>query len=363
LDGSVEWKFAMCHGCDSDSSHVTVVAYLEGGGGIHDCEGGTFPEPETEDTDEDGIPDEVDPYPGNGDPFMWRISYEVRDEFGDLQYWCMETNKGDWFCYGDNEYAQDCFDGLNDCQTRSYINMGGVYEYSGTQLGSLGDGWDLGLATSGVSRMVLAENGERVVSGSTGTQSGVTSIGTESDNEALKKIVDNTGIQAGNQERMAQYLKGMDQGLMNIEGSLNRIEGKIGTESVTGIYEGPSAVDIAGAIDANNQADGTEAETYAQNQLDGITDPEFNGEFTQEDVPEEDSIGSIWDSFLSSNPISTAINGSGLTTDSSMCSMSFEYQGEQVELSMCDWQDELNQWGAIFLAVTGLISVVIVVKG
>jgi len=354
----------MCHGCDSDSSHVTVVAYLEGGGGIHDCEGGTFPEPETEDTDEDGIPDEVDPYPDNGDPFMFDITYEVRDENGDLQYWCMKTDKGDWFCYGDGDYAQDCFDGLNNCETKSYLTIGGSsYPYSGSQLSALGNGYDLPLSSDAVAKNVLTENGERVVTESSGVQSGVTSTGTETDNEALHKIVDNTGVQIENQKRIADYLKGMDQGLMNMENKLENIEGKIGTESLTGIYEGPSAVDIAGAIDANNQADGTEAETYAQNQLDGITDPEFNGEFTQEDVPEEDSLGGIWDSFLSSNPISTAINGSGLTTDSSMCSMSFEYQGEQVELSMCDWQDELNQWGAILLAVTGLISVVIVVKG
>jgi hypothetical protein len=95
-------------------------------------------------------------------------------------------------------------------------------------------------------------------------------------------------------------------------------------------------------------------------------DPDLTqGASSELEVPEEDNLSDLWSDFLASNPIQSALSGSGITTSTPVCSLSGQVMGHNVEFTMCGdlFVDTFNMMGAILIFVTGIGCYLLVVAG
>ncbi len=325
--------------------------------------------PSSGDEDGDGIDDIYDPYPNDPEEFQFNITYEIRDSNGDLQYYCIEDSKAGFHCFGDEVFAGECHDDIVDCDTKMYLKIGdGNWDYSSTQLGSLGGSYDVEITTEQKKGVTLV-NGEVEVEDAVGIDSGVESSGTETDNEALVKIVDNTGKISKNQQDLANLLKGIQRQNDDERQALVEIRDTIKDQS-NDITVSVDSDEIGDDIDERQRAYDDEQETTLNSELaTGNYDHDsgdFPTDYDQGDIPSKSLLTSVWDSFLSNNPLSTAITGTTLDVGSSACSFNVNLTvlgvNDDITFSMCDWEGYLDTFGALIFSMTSLASIVLIVR-
>ena len=325
-----------------------------------------------DDPDGDDIGVDFDPYPNDPDPFMFRLLWEAWDDEGDLQGYWMETDKGDTFFYGDDEWVNDYLLDEVDGMSTFYAEVGSTtYPYGGSQLGeSLGTDYDpLTLGSSPNTNVPYSvENNEAQVI-AVGIDSGESTGGSETDTELLTLAVNNLQAGLANDQTQTDRLKAIEIEARGIKEALQQGI----TTTILGLNtEGTSSETIGDGIgeslvDVENEAGSEYGDEIGEvNTFDPATEL-GDAEFDETDVPEKNALGGMWDTFLADNPITTALGGSGI--DSTGASSSFQFnlaflgKNEDIIFDFADYVDVIDILGIFILGMAGLYSIMIIVRG
>ena len=303
------------------------------------------------DQDNDGIPDNFDPYPDDEKDFTWRWVADGKDASGEIVWGLIEVDGEKYIEVGD-ESLIDGYPVFNITSTHhDQADFAGLFG-TGTGSGSVSSSVNSSSPSSGVNV------------GQTPTDYTATDIETGSDNtdnsidtDYLTDIVTNTNKALTNDQRIADLLES--------------IRHEIHDQTKVGIIQ-PSAVsgdtsndvssqDIADAIKANEDAQAIEDQAESDNISNNLGDNDYGNGFIASDAPEKNFFSGIMDSFLSNNPVSTYFSDSGILATGD-CSLSFDFKGNPVELTMCQYAEPLQVWGAVMLSFTSLLSLLIIFK-
>jgi hypothetical protein len=337
-------------------------------------DGGTPPggtvDPPTSDSDDDGIPDEYDLYPNDSEPYQYAIKNILRDaDTGEIKAIYLKTDRGDFFMIGDSSYCD-----TNDCDQEM----------------TLTDNWrsgdtlqDYGVA---IAEETLPANAEEIdtffdqtiANNSTVTQNaaenitqGAESTGTETDNEALRAIQDNTAKATENQQVLADLLHNINENISTMN-SREHAESATDTPIVVTIEGGDETEttpeDLSGtAAGMNSESAGFDSNL---SQATGDLQTAYETDSTLDDLPthpEDEFLGIATDKFdlsqrlmdmITANPVTQALTGIDIQTSGS-CSFSWDYKGNTIEFSVCNFQTALNAFGQILLGLTSIYSILV----
>ena len=297
------------------------------------------------DTDEDGITDELDPWPNDDRNFTWKVVGIQKDQNGEITWKlieCVDENGNVQMqtigTFGEND---DVIELVQDDEKSSdaYKALYGVLEYSG----------DGGPTTDTIDDLTGGSSGIEIGPVDTDQESPTITPGTASeagdtDSEMLGKITDNT---AGAINAWQELLDmGANQG--NTMNKMLEIEQQRERDTMDRDQEAEQEYSNASNYSENNDY----SSDYTQNEIEGagLDDDGITGE-------------SWFTSFFSNNPISTAIDNSGVQTSDSASSMSTIVLGEELVFDMAPRQGVLNMIGTMLLGLAGLTGLVIIVRG
>jgi hypothetical protein len=299
------------------------------------------------DTDGDGLTDEIDPYPDDGSDFTFKIIAEQHDEADNRLYFCIETNRNDIFCYGEQ-----------DPEIETYINIGGgLATYGGSQLADLlgyvetqeitGDSAELGTITIT----------ESVPQDEIGMDTGLDQGG-GSDSVLLGKIVDNTNQITENQIDLGTYQNDIRNENAKTNELLEKIiaQNNFNPEIKVEIPEVEPPEDYTGT----GTSPGDWATGWAENMdnsMDGAGMPD--GDLDSNNYTEE----SWFTSFLNNNPYKTALDNSGVEVSSPVCTKTLTVLGSVHEMDLCFLEEPLTLAGNLLFAIITLLSVLTIVRG
>ena len=210
-------------------------------------------------------------------------------------------------------------------------------------------------------------------------------------NEKLQNIAENQNITANNTNSIVHNTGVISDQLVGMEGNIITLR----DFNVHGFSAVVSKLnDIESALQNGEGGEGGEVSTE-QDYTDAYNQGQSNlaaGDFTGDsDIPTDglpsgsyslipglDSVtgpdgttGGNWltgifDDLLENNPVADFAENSGVTTSNPVCSMSDTFQmfGDTMtlELSMCDWENELQMLGNLMVAITTLTSFIMVFR-
>lgn len=308
---------------------------------------------QTIDTDNDGIPDECDFYPTDSTPYKISLrGYQTSDNTsgGSHTYERYVTDRNDLYEIG-SEY---------DSAKHLWLRFSTVFVDPPTDCGS-------SVREQGSSPTEL-ENPDISVTPPDGSpetntdsefESGVKSEGTETDNAALRGIMDNTAKTATGIDRLGDYIKDMNRAIQNMD--RNNIAG-----SGKGTSDGQV---VADKIDEKAAEDDTEANSSKDsfsNQSDSHT---YDGTLTEgTDYPEigdGDLQGETWlTNIINDNPIKAWVDASGFEYANEVCSMSFVHpRFGNLSFSLCEFESTFDAAGNILFSLCGLYGLILIIKG
>ena len=319
-----------------------AFVYLEGYDGP--------PDPSSLDSDGDGLPDNQDMYPNDPTPYFIKlVSYWTDDgsASGNHIYEVWITDRGDYLTFG--EKPADDTGGFYTYNDATWLDPAdGSQNVSGPGTPSdedSGSPLEQPTVTTGV------PDGDAPADSDTTLQSGTKSTGTETDNEALKGIMDNTGDIATNTKRQGEYMRSLNAAIQN----MNRNQ----------VIQTDLALDEA--TERKNQH--TQAEA-AKNTFDSTSvsdhynSENFSGELTEgtDYEPAAELEDQSWfTGFFTNNPLKTAYDNSGFTMSNSTCQMTLTISGMGTHnLSLCEFDQEFTAAGNLLLALTSLTALIII---
>jgi len=312
----------------------------------------------TPDTDGDGIPDECDFYPDDATPYQYKkIGYNTdgTTETFAIYY----TDQGDYFSTGDP--------GTN--QTLDYYDPGANWQSPDSEcsdFSSYAAGTD---GTSTEPEQPLYPGGVPDGSPADGDpilEDGTASTGSETDNEALIKIIDNTQKTTDNITGLAAYLKEINQGIQNIDTNIAFQESP------------PTASEIGSAVgdalDVPVTGDDTAAVTAA-GQVDDSAILDLDSDFENSDAYTDSNIDTdlkpwtqqqfndFLDYYIDNNPLAAIFDVSNFVsvTGSSPC-FSSSYNGNNIDFCFDDYATQLQYFGSFIVALAGLSGVMLILR-
>ncbi len=301
-----------------------------------------------QDSDGDGIPDDIDMYPNDTEPYSVRLtSYQTIDgsSSGERVRECYETDRGDSFCIG-ADYNENL---------TSYLEFNGTWkDPQDTPVGT-SEGMSDKDSQEDIQQAPFtssAPTGDAPASNDPAFENGTISTGSETDNEALRGIMDNTGKIASNTSRQGDYMKELTRAIQNMD------------RNIAASSQGNTQDEVA------KMQDEAEAET-AQNNFENLSVSDYysgiSGDITEGedyDSPGELSEESFFTSFFNSNPLITAFNNSGFESTSSTSSMTLSLPGLGIhQLDLIDLQPGLAAFGNLLFAFCSLGSLIMIVRG
>jgi len=320
------------------------------------------------DSDGDGILDEFDLYPNDSTDYQFSVISAVLDAQGNPVQIIVKTDRDDLFAFGDRPIDMTGY--TDEIYIAPYLRPGGDLEY----LDFFNDNSDTAIQVDNsayydqIENMVIAETDPGT--GTDFSDDSTPATGSETDNEALQKIVTNTDATSDNITRLGDYLD-------SINDTLGRLESKYDVAlSATGSLidgGGTSSEDIQGAI--------TSAMDVAQGDIDssvaaaGNVDTEYNNAFATitdsydlavdapEDFQEKTDIITKMTDYVSNNPISAIINGSSINLTGSVDHLTWTYNGQNIELSVGKYDNELTLFGQLLMGVTTLAGMLMIFRG
>lgn len=360
FDSDPAGGFALC----PQYGYYTRSCLRDEGGGVWWYDNYQFLHSETccvpcapEDSDEDGLPDTCDPFPQDDSEFSWQEYGQKRDVNGDVYYSILKV-------YKDGEMSYYTM-GEND-ENDSYVyvpvdqSLKGVDEW----FNSICDNENFEQDISGASNdeYIGIDQDQTEIQ----TDDGINNNSTSTiETDYLQDIVQNTQAIADNQGSIGEVLAGISDKMDDT----NRLLSEDTDNSLISgdtEYNGPTASEIgssvASEIQSDRDAEGQEGIDDATSEEASWDDPtnNFDGDVSG-DVPEKNLIADIYNGFLSNNPVSQYINDSGVQCTGD-CSMTWEWKGKQIDFTICSFADELQIWGAVLMGLTGLISLMVVIK-
>ncbi len=171
------------------------------------------------DLDQDGIPDDYDFYPDDPDEYQWRPFVKIKDGEGEVIAYGLETDKGDKFTVGSNNWPEDyqvhIMIGQDWQSAASYqswsssgsANQGVTKGFSWG--GSSGGSTTGGTGSTGGSTTGGSGSGSGSPSGGQPDNGGYPTIGQQpvegdTDGQLLEKIAENTASGTSNQDLLLQ---------------------------------------------------------------------------------------------------------------------------------------------------------------
>jgi len=320
------------------------------------------------DEDGDGLDSDCDLYDDDPNPHQYAVISEVTDSSGTPVNQVLLTDEGDLRTIG--ERPED-MTGYTD-QIIISPQMKDNQELCDNPLVS-----GIGSGTSASSdyytnvENYITAGTDPGVASETDDNPSTSSDGTETDNQALQKIITNTDSTNKNIGVLANYLKSINDNIGQINKKSN-IESVVPGSTVFSDSSGGSG-DISG--DIQDGLSTTQSDTDDSIASMGNTDTEFSeiqstitGDADLEnDAPSEFSekldISARLTSYISNNPISDIINGTTITISGSEDELSWDYNGTAIKMSVGKYDSALQAFGAILLAMTTLSGMLLVFRG
>ena len=319
------------------------------------CEPVTAP-----DADGDGIPDDVDAYPNDAGSYQFQIMMNIYDADGNCVGQIIHTSNGDYYMTGGLDLA-DVQAGLSDgTYTADYVN--GSWQDSSDLSNDTDNDIITGGGTSpvtgseydGIEQPAIVSDIENdvddiITGGGTGTQGG--SSGGTTDSENLGDIAGNTDAIADNQEITSAYAA--------VQAALQK--------KTNNLIAAQTAADKAYRSKLEKEAEQGKSAFTNTDVSAHYNSTNFSGELiegTDYETPGELSEESWFTSFFTSNPLKTAFDNSGFNLSSATCDMEFTIPSMGTfELSLCEFASEFQMAGTLLLSLTGLASLIMIVRG
>lgn len=313
------------------------------------------------DDDNDGICDDNDPCDGPNTNMIWKIIAQQYDSQGNI---CKRTVRID--CAGDGAVIQEktiVYSESPDCDNGEVAIAPGDAPMDKTA-----DDWLVG--EEGEGNMYNPEPSEYVYRGDWAKQEGVPSspatgiepgIGSDDvdpadgDTGLLEGILDNTQAGNSNDQVIADYLKALNEMGYENGQTLERI-----LDEMQGDGEGG---DGSGGLAEAGQgvSDGVDGELGLQTAYgNALTEMQTPLEIPEE-YQEKNTIGDRIEDLIENSPALNYVRGVSLST-SGNCEISVPAFGKTYELTMCQWSDALQAWGAVMEAITMLTCILIVFR-
>ena len=315
------------------------------------------------DSDGDGIPNTVDLYPDDPDPYNVSIISVIEDSNGDIVQYTVKTDRGDIFYYGDRP------EDMTDYQDVVYINpmslpgedVASIFEDGGLSVsdttGSTSDIFDV--ITDTIANPSDAGSGI-----SSGFDSGTDYDTGDSDTNLLQKIVTNTKNSTDNISRLGDYLQA-------INGTLQGISTKQTVQNSTGIGTSTTGVG-SGTIDLGTITETEEATSLGNA---GNVDTEYGTAVSsitgtaslEDDAPEEfrtkTNISDYLTDLIDNSPIQSILSGTVITTTGATPEITWTYNGQSLPLTVAGFEDELDAFGAILIAMVTITGLIMIFRG
>ena len=326
--------------CNSSSYKVPVYAYYYIG---------SNPENDYDvDADNDGIMDSVDPYLDDDTAFEFTIIAEQTDGSGNRTYFCIETNRGDVFCYGE-QVEEDPV----------YYNIGGGTNYLGPELSDMFTHVAAGGITGDIPTIAPVIVAPYVASDEIIMESGLDQDG-GTDSVLLGKIVDNTNQITLNQAELGTY----QNDIRNSNDKTNELLSKIIAQNeVNKNYEIQLDIPEMEWPDDYTGA-GTSEGDWATGSYSGLDRSMTQDGMPTADMDAENYTDQSWfTTFINNNPYKTALDNSGVEVVSPVCTQTLTVLGADHVMDLCFLEDPLSIAGNVLLAFVGLLSLVTIVRG
>ena len=315
---------------------------------------GTCPDPPP-DTDGDGLPDQYDRYPNDPTPYSVKLtSYQTSDNTknGPRVRECYLTDRNDQFCIG---AAFD--DTLGD-----QIVLNSAWKDPLDLFGdsSIGDGTTTDPeSTEGSFKNPDVTNNIPTGDAPSGTdpslESGNKSTGTETDNEALKGIMDNTGDVAKNTKRLGEYMNALNSAIQNME--RNSI----------------ARTTLAQKDDVDKAAQESEAKAeknaFKNFDVEGAIGDKITPTITEGEDGDYQDHGALADEtwvqeFIDANPISAVLDQSGFqySNASSTANLNLGYLGSHT-IDLSPLEAGFIAFGNLLVALVTLTGLIHVITG
>jgi hypothetical protein len=367
----------------------TAVRYVTKDSTVTYCESPTNappPDPSTVDTDGDGWPDIIDPFPNSGEPFDFWLSHWVTDSSGNVIWAIMvsEDSNGTQVAneVGNVDAYRDCL--MNQCQEYGghiYYDLNGNLRYRSDQDKIYTGEGNIGILPlndplhGGYSPTPLTAPSPGAFSPAPPTEtsfdSGTQPTLSDSDSELLHKIASNTAGTTANIGELSKLLSDISGGIagsLATSGSHTDLLKKIAenTGKSTGGSGGSGGTSITG--DVSVQTSATEQEA-TQDALDTASDfgedPIFD-DTVDEWLPEAEDWGSMMTGFLNTNPVSAWLSGTHIETSSATCvisgTISTGGQSWTLKFDFCQWDYIFELMGTVFLSLSYLIGIMMVCR-
>lgn len=209
-----------------------------------------------------------------------------------------------------------------------------------------------------------------------------TKTGTETDSQALGKIITNTQATADNIKRLGDYLNEINSSLKDAKTSVQSIDNNYHTTIIGADTSGDDGggddepvEDLSSAATAiNNAATATDSSSAV-----AALESAYNDPADMDDVPEThknaENVGiakNWWDISLmiaevvATNPITDALLGIEVEAEGN-CSFAYTWQkpsggSADIEFSVCHFEDTLNVFGQVLLMLASFHAIVILFR-
>lgn len=341
---SMSLRSSQCSGSDWYWHHFSCVTVATPT--PEQCEAGCL----VVDTDEDGLPDDIDPYPDDSTGFTWHVISYQEDESGNYTYFCMETDRGDIFCYGEEDPNKTTWTTINDQEKESALLLD-YLEGEGLESGPLGGG-----SEPSVDVPITTDPSEYYF------ESGVGNDGNTQDLDYLADIVENTQKTADNQSVIGDALS-------NIEKGVNTLNSQMALQG--GSYEGPSAGEIGTAVSSAQESSAGTAKEGAEGTINanmpGAGD--YPGDYTGEDIPdsvqEETDFENSFTAFFNpgTGSFQDFCSQSGFTITSPSAVYTLDAWGNSIDLDFSPCAPAFSTVGVFFLAFAYLRGIWVILRG
>lgn len=317
------------------------------------------------DDDDDGICNDCDYAPENpNNPYYHEVAYQ-KDQYGNKTYVLIEIAGGQFVSYGTSILGEtDYIIGNSSWKPISSLEIDGLCACAS-------DPGLMNLNADNIDSEIVADQ-ELIGNTPNDTilQGGDDDTGNTVDTEKLTDIVNNTARIANNQQGISDQLNDIENAI-RIAGQQNVIAiGGISLDSMAGVTgqstgenTNTDVVNKLQEIEDNNNTQGASELSQLQTDLDTFDTSGYNGNIPDGEVmPQEDSISDFFTNFVNNNPVSQYINNSSVTSTSPLCEYTYDWKGNTLSLGICQFAPELNNFGIIVNALSGLVAFMIVFR-
>ena len=311
------------------------------------------------DADDDGIPDNQDMYPNDPTPYSVKLATYYTDDgspSGNHIFEIWQTDRGHYYHVGEKPSEEDYPKGFLVVNDSTWIDpLDGSTNADGSVTSQ---NQDSSITGSGVSQPTVTTgppSGDAEADTDPALEPGTQSSGTETDNEALKGIMDNTGDVATNTKRMGEYMHSLNTAIQNMDRNATiqssreeqrdnqELEDRAEAEAAKNSLK---AFSVEGAIGDQINATITEGE-------DG--DYQDHGDLADETWVQE---------FIDTNPISAVLDQSGFqySSASSTANLDLGYLGSHT-IDLAPLESGFIAFGNLLVGLVTLTGLIHVVTG